>query len=330
MPSEWSHTPIDAAPPNSPIDVRVQTPVMKGVQVYLYYREPGQADFTGVLMKRHGPEKIGRIPADAITGKSIQYYIEAKDKTGNVVKNSGTQVDPNIVMIDDAAAPQVATGARASAEASEGGEEVASAETAPRASSRAESENPLTEEERPRPRPRRERRERQQPKEEGPKGPTFDTLGWIGLGLVGGGVLMAGVGGGVSFYIAQRNQGLVEDDASNADCRGQLNMNQHTPQGKCYFNDPIFGPGQTDLDLQNQGQLANLMGIVTTAVGGALIAGGAALMIYDYIKLHRAPSGDEQPTGKKRRASIDSTIHNFLITPVASPTTVGVGAAFTF
>ena len=35
--------------------------VMKGVDVYLYYRAPGEENFTQVLMKRRGPEKIARI-----------------------------------------------------------------------------------------------------------------------------------------------------------------------------------------------------------------------------------------------------------------------------
>jgi tetratricopeptide (TPR) repeat protein len=35
---EWSHTVIEAAPPETPIDVRVTAPAMKGVKVFVYYR----------------------------------------------------------------------------------------------------------------------------------------------------------------------------------------------------------------------------------------------------------------------------------------------------
>ena len=75
----FAHTPVDAAPPDSPVDVRVTMPVMKGVKVYLFYRESGAPEFSSVVMKRKGGEKVGRIPASAMNGKSIQYYIEAKD-----------------------------------------------------------------------------------------------------------------------------------------------------------------------------------------------------------------------------------------------------------
>src|SRR5581483_5004527 len=107
MPREWAHNPIDAAPPDQPIDVRVSMPVMKGVKVYVFYRVAGQADFTQVLMKRRGTEKVGRIPADAAQGKALQYYVEARDPAGSVVKNSGSPADPNVIMIDASAKPQV-------------------------------------------------------------------------------------------------------------------------------------------------------------------------------------------------------------------------------
>ncbi|HEY2744256.1 MAG TPA: tetratricopeptide repeat protein, partial [Polyangia bacterium] len=97
---EWKHNPVDAAPPDQPLDIRVQMPVTKGVKVYVYYRGAGQADFSQVLARRHGGEKVGRIPSEAVTGKSLQYYVEGKDDKGNVVKSFGSPGDPNIVRID--------------------------------------------------------------------------------------------------------------------------------------------------------------------------------------------------------------------------------------
>jgi len=119
MPKEWSHSPIDAAPPDQPIDVRVSMPVMKGVKVYVFYRVAGQADFTQVLMKRHGREKVGRIPAEAAQGKALQYYVEARDPSGTAVKNSGSPADPNVIMIDASAKPQVVASVDASEEGGE-------------------------------------------------------------------------------------------------------------------------------------------------------------------------------------------------------------------
>src|SRR5258706_1603799 len=38
MPTEFTHNVIDAAPPDTPMDVRVSMPVMKGVKVYVFFR----------------------------------------------------------------------------------------------------------------------------------------------------------------------------------------------------------------------------------------------------------------------------------------------------
>src|SRR5438067_1903920 len=98
---------VDAAPPGTPLDVRVSMPIMKGVKVYVFYRAAGESDFQQVLMKRHGVEKVGRIPGDAMQGNAMQYYIEARDPQGAVVQSSGSQSSPNIVMIDPSAPPQM-------------------------------------------------------------------------------------------------------------------------------------------------------------------------------------------------------------------------------
>src|SRR5438045_6291016 len=50
---------------------------------------------------------IFRIPMSAITVKSVQYYVEGKHYKGNVVKSFGSPSDPNVVMIDPKAAPQM-------------------------------------------------------------------------------------------------------------------------------------------------------------------------------------------------------------------------------
>ncbi len=59
-------------------------------------------------MKRHGRrKKVGRIPGDrsGSAHRSLQYYIEAKDSAGTVVKSSGSQGNPNIIMIEEGVKP---------------------------------------------------------------------------------------------------------------------------------------------------------------------------------------------------------------------------------
>ena len=104
--TEWAHTPIDAVPPGQPVDVRVQMPVMKGVKVKAFYRKEGQANFDSVELKRRGNEKVARLPEAVSAGRTFQYYVEARDAAGTLVKNSGSQDSPNIVLVDPTARPQ--------------------------------------------------------------------------------------------------------------------------------------------------------------------------------------------------------------------------------
>ena len=98
---EWAHEPIDSAAAGAPIDVAIQSPVSRDVKVLLNYRAAWESDFTTVEMKRHAGDKVGQIPADAVRGRSIQYYIEARNiATGAVVYAAGTQIDPNIIFLE--------------------------------------------------------------------------------------------------------------------------------------------------------------------------------------------------------------------------------------
>ena len=365
--SEWTHTPIDAVPPNQPLDVRVQTPVMKGVKVYLYYRGKGQADFTPVLMKRHGSEKIGRIPADMLAGKSIQYYIEAKDKTGNVLKNSGSQTDPNIVMVDAEAKAQIAGRGGEEVDEGEGGE-VASVEPTPKASpperdidnespdfkkGNGDNDSP----------PLRAEGEKAPPTAEkgtGKKLP-FTTLGWVGLGLAAGG--LGAIGAGTFFGIqAGKFANQVNGDA-------YFPQGQASPPTKCpgggtpgsacapfIFNDPAFSQtNQSDFNYDTTGKLYGILGPALIGVGAAMVVAGGAMVVADIIKQrpaahkvikkkrarHHRPvdeEGGEQPQEESAPPSDDrpapreesSLIRNFIASPIISPTTVGLGAGFSF
>lgn len=101
------HTPVDESRPNAPIPVRARLGADVGAtRVFLFFRGSGQEDFLSVPMKSSGGgEWVGVIPADAVTGKSIQYYLEARDARGRAVVNAGSGPSPYVVVISDSAAP---------------------------------------------------------------------------------------------------------------------------------------------------------------------------------------------------------------------------------
>jgi hypothetical protein len=101
----FTHEAVDEVPPDKPMDVTCQAPDREGIHVTLYYRVAGQESYTPVVMKERLGEWVGRIPAREMSGKSIQYYLEAKDAKGKAIGNSGSAANPNIILISVAARP---------------------------------------------------------------------------------------------------------------------------------------------------------------------------------------------------------------------------------
>ena len=101
----FTHEAVDEVPPDKPMDVTCQVPDRDGVRVTLFFRVAGQESYTPVVMKERLGEWVGRIAAREMSGKSIQYYIEAKDAKGKTIGNSGSAANPNIVLISLAARP---------------------------------------------------------------------------------------------------------------------------------------------------------------------------------------------------------------------------------
>jgi hypothetical protein len=310
---EFSHNIIDSAPPDMPIDVRVSMSVMKGVKVYVNYRQPGEADFTPVLMKRHGREKVGRIPAEAVSGKALQYYIEARDPTGNVVKSSGSASDPNIIMVDPSAQPQMLASAEERSEldareGSEGGEE---ARTKKRRNldDEAAPVTGMTAGE------RAERRKR-----ESSGGSRFSGVFWGGLA-----VAIAGVGGlasGIAMGVLAKNQ----SDAVANDSRINETSCGSGPCSPLGFSQAQFPGEQTDLDIQKKGQSYDLAAKVLLPLGGVLLAGGVSMMIVDVYR----GKGADRP--KKHRAAprTNEEARLLYLAPTVGPNLVGAGAGFSF
>lgn len=94
---DFEHVTVMEAPPGQPLDLSAYVPEDSGFDVALYYRGAGEAKYTGVVMAWRYRELVGRIPSARMNGNSVQYYIEAKDKRGEVIARSGKPSSPNVV-----------------------------------------------------------------------------------------------------------------------------------------------------------------------------------------------------------------------------------------
>jgi len=318
---EWNHNIIDAVPPNTPIDVRVTTSVMKGVKVFVYYRGVGSADYNSVLMKRRGKEKVGRIPADAVGGRSLQYYIEAKDSAGTVVKSSGSQSNPNIMMVEDGVKPvMISSRGRRDDEP---------------------EEEPADEEEKPKKRkPTRDLDDESAPttghvdlSDNEPvrtparkkEGGGLSTLQKAGIGLMAGGG-GAVIGGGVLLGLAKNESNVLTQNSvgSFVDDTGKT-------QQIFFNNDPAVS--LQDADRASRGKAYNAAGIGLAVVGGAAIAAGAGCLIADAVM--KADKAHPAKKHKKKRRRVveddeEEETMNWYVAPSVSPTAVSVSGGFSF
>lgn len=102
----------DEAPPRQPIALRcVVQPELKVSRVLLYYRLPGGEKFANVRAVR-SPKGWwnGVIPPNAVVGKTLQYYFEARDPSDQVSGSNGRGESPNVMIIRPGA-PAVGKGA---------------------------------------------------------------------------------------------------------------------------------------------------------------------------------------------------------------------------
>jgi len=314
---EWTHTPVDAAPPDSPLDVRVSSPVMKGVKVYVFYRGAGEENFKQVLMHRRGAEKVGRIPGEAMQGKAIQYYIEARDPAGTVVKSSGSAVSPNVVMIDPSAPPQMVASVGGEESKGRAAEEAQPQEEAPKAGRNSEDEEaPMTGSV-------AEPRKGKRRAAGGGGGSKLGVLTQAGIGVAAGGVAIL-AGGIVCGVLAQQKASQISMDSMNP-----VDANNN----KIFFNnDPNAGATQ-EADIAAQGKMLNDLGIALDVVGGVAAVGGVAMIIVDQTVLK---AGKERPHKMQRRAAPRpteeevSSIKNWRVTPTVSHNFAGVSGGFQF
>ncbi|MDB4970536.1 MAG: TonB-dependent receptor [Myxococcales bacterium] len=257
---EWKHTPVDAAPPDQPIDVRVSMPVTKGVKVYVYYRSAGDPEFNKVLMRRHGNEKVGRIPGSAISGKSVQYYVEGKDDKGNVVKTFGSPSDPNVIMVDPKAAPQmVASAGDDKPEKAKGAvRDDLDDEAAPITGELEEKQN---------------RARKHSTSSGGERTARFGTLFYVGLAAAVAGAGAVG-GGAYGLYQAKSYSDVLTADSNFRDQNGNPYR----------FTDPSAMP-YDDKYIEQRGKFFDTLGIALTVSGAVLLAAGVTMIALDQTVL---------------------------------------------
>jgi hypothetical protein len=97
------HQPIEEAKPGAPITVKADLGADSGAtKVILFYRSSGQEDFVAVPMKASGGTGYaGVIPAEAVAGRTLQYYLEARDARGRATFGSGSAPNPYLITITE-------------------------------------------------------------------------------------------------------------------------------------------------------------------------------------------------------------------------------------
>ncbi len=328
--SDWAHTPVDAAPPNQPVDIRVQMPVMKGVKVKVYFRKEGQANFDSLELKRRGNEKVARIPGDVAQGKAFQYYIEAKDPAGTVIKSIGNELSPNLVLIDPTARPQM-IGAEVQGDGADDDEIAKRTKTGPtRDIENEQATFDLGAQEKAMARLRQQMRDKARGGGKSGGKPLLGPMGWGGA--VAAVLGLGGLGAGGAFLgLAASNAQLVSGDSA---CETKVKVNG---VAQC----PHFGPNDDPTlsrtlkpatsDYEAKGLMYDKVGIAMTTVGGVLLAGGGALLTYDLIKRY----GKEKPAAPKTRKvkkviEVEEPATSWFVAPVVSPGSVGVVSLFTY
>src|SRR5439155_18916196 len=74
-------------------------------RVFLFYRPGGQEDFVSAPMSQIGSEWTGTIPGEAMEGKAVQYYLEARDSRGRPVIAAGNAASPFIIIVTESKGP---------------------------------------------------------------------------------------------------------------------------------------------------------------------------------------------------------------------------------
>jgi hypothetical protein len=104
------HTIIDTAKAGAPqpIEAMLGSDV-KAVKVSVMYRVAGATDFTEAKLTKQGECKyVGAIPASAMKGSLVHYYVAAYNEASKPIASKGSSGSPNIIEISGVAAKRTA------------------------------------------------------------------------------------------------------------------------------------------------------------------------------------------------------------------------------
>jgi len=105
------HTPVDAGTYKKPLILTCETPPdVDASSVIVFFRRSGEIKFRQVGMDQQGEAWVGQVPARYITTTSIQYYIEAYQRKGDMMRVAAvysSKRTPNIVVIEGAKVARV-------------------------------------------------------------------------------------------------------------------------------------------------------------------------------------------------------------------------------
>jgi hypothetical protein len=99
------HTSIDEAKAGDAVEIKAQLGTdVAASKVFLFYRGGGQEDYATAPMTqgttaRKKNEWTAVIPSEVVQGKTVQYYLEARDDRGRPVIGSGSASSPYIITI---------------------------------------------------------------------------------------------------------------------------------------------------------------------------------------------------------------------------------------
>jgi hypothetical protein len=71
---------------------------VRSERAFLFFRSAGQKEYTGIRMARDGKEGYNAtIPAEAVTGRTLEFYVEAEQAAGQVIASLGEDTHPQRV-----------------------------------------------------------------------------------------------------------------------------------------------------------------------------------------------------------------------------------------
>jgi hypothetical protein len=95
------------APPGQELEVRCQAnPGLRAARAFLFFRSAGQKQYTALRMAADGKDGYNAtIPADAINGRALDYYVEAESSAGDVIGALGAEANPKLLTLRRGASP---------------------------------------------------------------------------------------------------------------------------------------------------------------------------------------------------------------------------------